>query len=362
MKTPLALALLAMILAPAARSQAGPSASPSLAPQGWTLVWSDEFNGTSIDTLSNWKYDLGGGGWGNAELEYYTNRPENANIENGVLRIIARKESYGGASYTSARMKTQGLRSFTYGRVEARIKLPVGQGIWPAFWMLGTSITQVGWPKCGEIDIMEHINSTPVANGTMHWDNNGHAQYGTTTPCDVSLYHLYAIEWDKDRIQWFVDSVKYLEGNIANNINSTDEFHSPFFIILNLAIGGNWPGNPTVGTPFPDTMSVDYVRVYQASTNGLREDGIPRDTRLFQNFPNPFNPNSDIRYQIADSRSVRLSVFDMLGREVAVLVDEKKEPGEYSVSWKAGGMSSGVYFCRLNAGSYAGTTRMVLMK
>lgn len=195
--------------------------------QNGNLVWSDEFNDVSINT-ANWIYDIGGGGWGNNELEYYTNRPDNANIDNGNLLIIAKKESYGGRSYTSARMKTQGLQSFTYGKIEARIKLPVGKGLWPAFWMLGKSISEVGWPKCGEIDILEHINNKKEIVGTMHWDNNGHVSAGKATPCNVAQYHVYSIDRDTKTIKWFLDGNKYYEGNIANNINSTEELHSPF--------------------------------------------------------------------------------------------------------------------------------------
>lgn len=237
---------------------------------GWNLAWSDEFNGTSINT-SNWKYETGGDGWGNNELEYYTNRSENARVENGNLVVEARKENYNGMNYTSARLKSQGLKNWTYGKVEARMKLPAGQGVWPAFWMLGENISQVSWPKCGEIDIMEHINNESAIHGTIHWDstgNNTHAQYGAASPnIDVTQYHVYSIEWDASSIKWFVDGTQYLEANIANNINGTEEFHKPFFILFNLAIGGNWPGNPDGSTPFPAKMYVDYVRVYQHGDN-----------------------------------------------------------------------------------------------
>lgn len=237
---------------------------------GWNLAWSDEFNGTSINT-SNWKFETGGGGWGNNELEYYTNRSENARIENGNLVVEARKENYNGMNYTSARLKSQGLKNWTYGKVEARMKLPAGQGVWPAFWMLGENISQVSWPKCGEIDIMEHINNESAIHGTIHWDstgNNTHADYGAASPnIDVTQYHVYSIEWNASSIKWFVDGKQYLEANIANNINGTDEFHKPFFILFNLAIGGNWPGNPDGSTPFPAKMYVDYVRVYQHGDN-----------------------------------------------------------------------------------------------
>ncbi len=231
--------------------------------QQWKLYWSDEFDSTAINTLK-WTYDIGGEGWGNNELQYYTNLSDNATVKNGNLMIIARKEYYKGNTYTSARLKTEGLKSFTYGKIEARIKLPIGKGLWAAFWMLGENINDVGSPKCGEIDIMEHINKEKKVYSTMHWDAKGYAFYGTNTFCDVTKYHVYAVEWDKKLIKWFIDGKKCWEGMISNNINSTEEFHKPFYLLLNMAVGGNWPGKPDMKTVFPDTMFVDYVRVYKA--------------------------------------------------------------------------------------------------
>lgn len=231
----------------------------------YNLVWSDEFNGSSIDG-NNWTFETGtgSGGWGNNELEYYTNRSENARIENGNLVIEARKENYGGMGYTSARMKTQGKKSFKYGKIEARMKLPNGQGLWPAFWTLGTDINNVGWPKSGEIDIMEHVNSDGNTNGFIHWDAGGQADYGgASMGLDVTQYHVYSIEWTPSAIKWLVDGVQFREANILNSINSTEEFHKEHFLLLNMAVGGNWPGSPNSSTPFPAKMYVDYVRVYQ---------------------------------------------------------------------------------------------------
>jgi beta-glucanase (GH16 family) len=226
----------------------------------YQLVWSDEFNGTSVNT-GNWNFETGAGGWGNNEQQYY--RSQNASVSNGNLVITARRESYGGANYTSARMTTQNKRTFTYGRMEARIRLPLGQGLWPAFWMLGSNISSVGWPRCGEIDIMEHVNTATNVHGTIHWDANGYAQYGGNVNTTPSNYHVYSVEWNNSAIKWFVDGVKYHEANILNNINSTEEFHRPFFFILNLAVGGNWPGQTIDNSKLPASMYVDYVRVYQ---------------------------------------------------------------------------------------------------
>ncbi|MGE5395639.1 MAG: family 16 glycosylhydrolase [Candidatus Saccharibacteria bacterium] len=324
------------------------------------LVWSDEFDGTAINK-SNWVFETGNnGGWGNNELEYYTNRSANATISNGNLLIIAKKESYGGMNYTSARMKTQGLHDFTYGKIEARIKAPVGQGIWPAFWMLGKNINQAGWPKCGEIDILEHINNVSYVNGTIHWDNNGHASYGKTTACDVKKYHVYGIEWDTKAIKWFVDGIKYGEASIANNINSTDEFHAPFFILLNLAVGGNWPGNPDGTTVFPDTMFVDYVRVYSLTTGTSSIDGAK--TKVSENFPNPFYPKTTISFNVPSKSFVSLKVFNANGKEVSTLESRELTAGNYQRQWDASGLPSGIYFYRLMAGTIMETKKLMVQK
>ncbi len=234
--------------------------------QNWDLVWQDEFtNGISQD----WVFETGNGssGWGNNELQYY--RRENATVENGNLIITAKKENFGGYKYTSARMKTQGKKRFRYGKIEARIALPSGQGLWPAFWMLGSNISSVGWPACGEIDVMEHINNSPDVHGTIHWqDNNGnYANYGGHTAVNVNNYHVYAIEWNENEIKWFIDGNQYHEVNISNGINGTSEFQNEYFLLLNLAVGGNWPGFSIDDGKLPARMAVDYVRVYQVKDN-----------------------------------------------------------------------------------------------
>ncbi len=233
---------------------------------GYTLVWQDEFNGTSIDP-TNWVHELGASGWGNNELQNYTARPENSFISNGKLVIEAIQENFGGAPYTSARMKSQGLREFKYGRIDIRAKLPSGQGIWPALWMLGNNIGTIGWPRCGEIDIMEIIGSEPAKlHGTIHWDNNGtYANYGqsTTLPSGIFAdeYHVFSIIWDSQEIRWLLDNVQFNTVDITPA--SLSEFHNDFFFIFNIAVGGNWPGSPNATTVFPQRMRVDYVRVFQ---------------------------------------------------------------------------------------------------
>jgi beta-glucanase (GH16 family) len=226
------------------------------------ILWSDEFNYSGLPDQKKWGNEVGY--IRNHEQQYYTNRRiENSVVKNGYLMLIGRKEPYQNYNYTSASINTLGKFSIKYGKVEARMKLPVGQGMWPAFWMMGVNRPQVGWPKCGEIDIMEHINSTLILHGTAHWDNNGHLSSGKTTSCDVREFHNYTVEWDQDSIRWFLDETRYHSVSIKDGENGTQEFHEPFYLLLNLAIGGDWPKNPDGTTQFPDTVFIDYVRVYQ---------------------------------------------------------------------------------------------------
>jgi beta-glucanase (GH16 family) len=253
--------------------------SPQASP--WVLVWNDEFNGGngSAPDKTKWVFDSGGDGWGNNELEFYTNRIENAEIQNGNLAIVARREGYDDGKgtfrgYTSARIKTLGKFSQRYGRFEARIKLPRGQGIWPAFWMMGDDIVKVHWPACGEIDIMENIGKEP---GTVHGSAHGPAAKGSQgVTADFTLpegkvfaeeFHVFAVEWEPQTIRFFVDDHLYATQTPATLPAGTKwVFDHPFFLLLNVAVGGDWPGDPDVHTKFPQTMLVDYVRVYQPRT------------------------------------------------------------------------------------------------
>lgn len=250
---------------------------PQLRP-GWTLAWSDEFSGPdgSAPDPAKWTYDLGGNGWGNRELEYYTNRQENAHVEKGNLVITAIQENYTGAdgvtrAYTSARLKTQRLFAQAYGRFEARIKIPEGQGVWPAFWLLGDDIRSVGWPKCGEIDIMENVGKEPAAvHGSLHGPGTTTRTSDLTSTFSLppgqnlaDAFHLYAVEWEPGLIRFYLDSNLY--ATFASSqwpAGAAWPFDHPFFIILNLAVGGAWPGSPDATTKFPQAMLVDYVRVY----------------------------------------------------------------------------------------------------
>lgn len=245
------------------------------------LLWSDEFDGDAIDE-TKWGYNIGTGenGWGNSELEYYTNRPENVYVKDGMLHIRANIETnaddiankFGGQKYTSARIITQNKFTITYGTVEARIALPAGKGIWPAFWMLGENIDKVSWPACGEIDIIEAINDENVIYGTHHWAHEGtHAQYGNSTKqhfdghydLDITEFHVYKMTWDKNAISMYVDDFMYQKIDIADAAGEMGTFHKPFFFILNVAVGGSWPGFDIDDSQFPTEMQVDYIRVYK---------------------------------------------------------------------------------------------------
>ncbi len=237
---------------------------------GMTLVWSDEFSGNTLNT-ADWTYETGGGGWGNNELEYYTNDIKNSFITGGYFVIEARKEVKSTYDYTSARVKTQNKKTFTYGRIDIRARLPKGQGLWPALWMLGNNITQpgYGWPACGEIDIMELVgNDARKVYGTVHWGVAGGSHYyiggnySLSTGDFSGSFHVFSLLWDASKLTFLVDDVTYYTAN-KTDIGTNYPFDKPHFFIMNVAVGGNWPGNPNSSTTFPQRMIVDYVRVFQ---------------------------------------------------------------------------------------------------
>lgn len=234
------------------------------------LVWSDEFNGDRLNQ-DYWSYDIGTGcpdlcGWGNNELEYY--RAENSWVANGLLTIEARKENFQNSEYTSTKVVTRDKQTFRYGRIDVRAKLPKGQGIWPAFWLLGQNQTSVGWPKCGEIDLMEMIGGSGREResiGNVFWDNNGvvdqPSKYVLPEGRFYDEYHVFSIIWTDEEIKWLVDDNEFKTFDIKPT--TRDEFTKPFYFIMNVAVGGNLPGNPNASTEFPTQMNVDYVRYFQ---------------------------------------------------------------------------------------------------
>lgn len=235
---------------------------------GYTLVWQDEFEGDELS--GDWTFEIGTGsnGWGNNELQYY--RKENTRLEDGYLIIEARRENFGGMQYTSSRLITMGKQSFRYGRIDIRAALPKGQGIWPALWMLGDNFPTAGWPHCGEIDIMEMIGGNAngrdnTVHGTIHWYENGFANYGGAYSLPsgkfTDNFHLFTIIWDESAIKWYVDDVFFHEVDIRPG--TLNAFREKFFFIFNVAVGGNWPGNPDATLVLPQAMIVDYIRVFQ---------------------------------------------------------------------------------------------------
>jgi len=267
--------------------------------QCYELVWADEFNGTGFPNSEYWTGETGGGGWGNNELQYYKNDDaDNLWMSDGTLKITAIKEEYNGSDYTSARIITKGKYNFNYGRIEGRLKLPYGQGIWPAFWMMGESISTVGWPACSETDIMEMIGGSDRENtvyGTGHWDNNGsHASYGGSYKLSSGTFaddfHVFAVEWTPEYISWYVDDQKFVTLDIRPS--GLSEFHGDNFILLNLAVGGNWPGYPNSSTVFPQTLEVDYIRVYQIDPT----PAIEGDTAIAMN-------QSGLTYSVQDNQA-----------------------------------------------------------
>jgi len=236
----------------------------------WSIVWYDEFDGPAgqLPDPTRWDYDIGTN-WGNNQLEYDTDRPENVSLDGeGHLLITAREEQYEGCDYTSARIVTRDLFEPTYGRFEARLQLPLGQGFWPAFWLLGADVYEIGWPDCGEIDIMENLGHQSqtvytYVHGPGYSGGGGVGQsYELPEGGTVADFHIYAVEWRPDAISWFVDGIHVLSvapGDLPGNW----VFDHPFYIILNLAVGGNWPGPPGPDTVFPQSVVIDWVRVYE---------------------------------------------------------------------------------------------------
>lgn len=256
-----------------------PQKANEAAPDRWELVWSDEFDGkrNASPDKKKWLLETGGHGWGNNELQTYTDRRRNVRHDGkGHLVIEIRKEKYKGKdgkrrSYTSARLKTQGKFSQAYGRFEARIKLPTGKGVWSAFWMLGDDIGEKGWPRCGEIDIMENLgHEAKSIHGTLHGPGYS-AQQSIGKKHDLETkfhedFHVFTVEWDEDSVEWFVDGKRFQKRTKADLKGKEWVYDHPHFLLFNVAVGGHWPGSPDSSTRFPQRMLIDWVRVYRRAT------------------------------------------------------------------------------------------------
>lgn len=352
------------------------SMSNSALAQNWELVWSDEFDTEELD-MDKWSFQYGTGAseglvrWGNNELQYYTDREENLYIEDDKLHIRALSENFGNSNYTSARIRTINNGDWTYGKFEIRAKVPEGQGIWPAIWMMPTESVYGTWPRSGEIDIMELVGHIPNrVHGTVHygpaWPNNLEAG-GSTTKSEGNFsdeFHVYSIIWAPNFIRWYVDDQLYALVTPTHLAPHNWPFDQDFHFILNVAVGGNWPGNPDGTTEFPQEMIVDYVRVYEDSEATSSEviDENPDAFKLHQNYPNPFNPTTNFSFDLPESSVVQVNVYDIMGRRVAEPVNQSFSAGTHTVSFDAGNLSSGTYIYRMAAGDFQQTRRMLLVK
>ena len=342
----------------------------------YTLVWYDDFDNSEID-LNKWNFEIGTGnwGWGNNEAQYYTNRPENAYIDNGILVIQALHENYGGMSYTSSRLTTKNKGDWMQGKLEIRASLPTGIGTWPAIWMLPTDWVYGGWPESGEIDIMEHVGYNPNwIHGTIHTDEYNHmdgTQLGGQVHIDnaSSNFHNYSIEWTNEYIKWYVDDVQFYSFYNDNQDDfATWPFNQNFHLIINLAIGGTWGGQQGIdNSAFPAQFKIDYVKVYEASQLSSHDRMLPTRYQFYQNFPNPFNPVTTFRYDMPEDGLVNITIYDLLGNEVNNLVKSNQSSGYKTINWDATDnqgrqISAGVYLYSIEAGNFRQTKKMILLK
>ena len=338
------------------------------------LVWSDEFDENGLPSTSNWRYETGGHGWGNQELQFYTAaRSKNARVEDGILIIEAHRESFSGRRYTSTRLLSK--QEWTYGRFEASAILPSGRGTWPAIWMLPDLSQYGGWPRAGEIDIMEHVGFDPdKVHVSVHTDAYNHLK-GTqksgfiTVRTARSEFNVYAVEWTPSDIRGYVNDTHYFtfRNERLTNPQADDRhwpFDHPFHFIFNIAVGGTWGGaqgiDPNI---WPQRLQVDYVRVYEcAGVVSAESEELPASIRLEQNYPNPFNPETSIRFTLPRTGHVRLAVYDAVGREVAVLVDGVRVQGSHTQVFEAKGLPTGMYVYVLSTPETVLTKRMVFVK
>lgn len=344
-----------------------------LAAQTWQLVWSDEFDGDTLD-LTKWSYQTGTGteyglvGWGNNELEYY--QEKNISVADGVMTITAKRENVETSQFTSGRIRTINLGDWTYGRFEFRAKMPEGQGLWAAIWMLPTDNIYGGWAASGEIDIMEYLGSdTTKVYGTIHyggqWPDNKSkgTDYVRSDTAFNEDFHIFALEWEEGKLRWYVDGEEFQNLGTGMWYSSAANFPAPFdkrfHILINLAVGGNWPGSPDLTTTFPQEMVVDYVRVYEDASAGLNKETT--SMKLEQNHPNPFDDYSTITFSLSSEEHVLLEVYDILGRKVRTLADRIYGSGEHQVGLEANSLEPGYYSYRLQAGGSSSIRQMVIL-
>jgi len=342
--------------------------------QNWKLVWADEFDGDTLNT-EKWSYQTGTGGeygpdrWGNNELQYY--QEENVKLADGVLTITAKRENVASSQFTSGRIRTINMGDWTYGRFEFRAKMPVGQGLWAAIWMLPTDSDYGGWAASGEIDIMEYLGQdTSVVHGTIHyggrWPDNKYrgTDYETDDTAFHKSFHTFALEWEEGKLRWYVDGELFqnLGTGMWYSTNPGDfpaPFNKRFHLLINLAVGGNWPGSPDGSTVFPQDLVIDYVRVYQDGVVGLGEQSS--ELNLEQNHPNPFTDYSTIAFSLPTEQHVLLEVYDVTGRKVRTLANSSYGPGSHTVGMEAQELEPGLYSYRLQAGERSAIRQMLIL-
>ncbi len=349
----------------------------------YTLVWNDEFDGNGAIDSTKWFHQTqlpNGYSWYNNELQHYTDRIENSYVSNGTLKIVAKEETYSDQGqtkeYTSARLNSK--YAFTYGRVEVRAILPEGVGTWPAIWMLGQNINEVGaywqtqgygttsWPDCGEVDIMEHWGSNQnYVQSALHTPSSygGTINLGGQYISNASTqFNIYCLEWSPQQMVFSVnENVHY---TYSPNVQNSDTwpFDSEQYMLLNIAI------EPSVTSSFIESeMEIDYVRVYEASPLSTQTQKGPVYFNVLQNYPNPFNPVTTLRYDLPENGHVNITIYDMLGRQVNTLINQTQDAGYKSVIWDATNdygkpVSAGIYLYQIQAGGYISTKKMVLLK
>ena len=341
--------------------------------QNWKLVWADEFDGDTLNT-QKWSYMIGDGteygisGWGNNELQYY--REQNVKVANGVLTITAKRENIETSQFTSGRIRTINLGDWTYGKFEFRAKMPVGQGLWAAIWMLPTDNSYGGWAASGEIDIMEYLgHDTARVHGTIHyggqWPANQYrgTDYVTADTAFHKKFHTFALEWEEGELRWYVDGELFQDLGSGMWYSSSAAFPAPFnrrfHLLINLAVGGNWPGSPDLTTTFPQELVLDYVRVYQDGVVGWDQESSRME--LDQNHPNPVQEHSRIAFSLSSQQHVLLELYDVSGRKVKTLADRPYGPGEHQVELEARQLEPGLYTYRLRTGSQCASRQMLIL-
>jgi beta-glucanase (GH16 family) len=346
--------------------------------QNWTLVWADEFDGDTLNT-DKWSYMLGDGteyglpsGWGNNELQYY--REQNVTVSNSKLHITARQESFGGKGYTSGRIRSFEKGDWTYCRVKFSAQMPRGQGLWAAVWMLPSHTDYGGWAQSGEIDIMEYLgHETNIVHGTLHFGgewpaNQSKGQYFQTDgfPFD-QRFHEFVVEWVEGEIRWYVDEELYQTQGQGDWNSSAAPFPAPFdkdfHLLINLAVGGWFPGEPDGTTQFPQELVLEYIRVYEEGGTGISEEEYEKQqgSGLEQNYPNPVSEVTTITFNLLRAEEVLMELYDSTGRRIRTLANQMYDAGRHQINMESDGLPPGLYSYRMRTSSGTSSRQMLIL-